>query len=101
METLWQDIRYALRTLLRTPGFAIFAVLTLALGIGANTAIFSMVNAVLLRPMALREPERVLAIWESRGDSDKIPISIPEFLDFQKRNRSFAQMAALANWNAI
>ncbi len=100
METLWQDIRYALRTLLRTPGFAIFAVLTLALGIGANTAIFSMVNAVLLRPMALREPERVLAIWESRGDSDKIPISIPEFLDFQKRNRSFAQMAALAKWNA-
>jgi len=100
METLWQDVRYALRTLLRTPGFAIFAVLTLALGIGANTAIFSVVNAVLLRPMALREPERVLAIWESRGDSDKIPISIPEFLDFQKRNRSFAQMAALANWNA-
>jgi len=100
METLWQDVRYALRTLIRTPGFAIFAVLTLALGIGANTAIFSMVNAVLLRPMALREPQRVLVIWESRGDSDKLPISIPEFLDFQKRNRSFAQMAALANWNA-
>ena len=100
METLWQDVRYALRTLIRTPGFTIFAVLTLAIGIGANTAIFSMVNAVLLRPMALREPERVLTIWEGRGDSDKLPISIPEFLDFQKRNRSFAQMAALANWNA-
>jgi len=100
METLWQDVRYAVRTLIRRPGFAIFAVLTLALGIGANTAIFSMVNAVLLRPMALREPERVLTIWESRGDSDKLPISIPEFLDFQRRNRAFAQMAALANWNA-
>jgi putative ABC transport system permease protein len=100
METLWQDLRYTLRTLIRRPGFAIFAVLTLALGIGANTAIFSMVNAVLLRPMPLREPERILTIWESRGDSDKLPISIPEFLDFQKRNRSFTKMSALANWNA-
>jgi putative ABC transport system permease protein len=100
METLLQDVRYAIRTLTRKPGFAVFAVLTLALGIGANTAIFSMVNAVLLRPLALREPERILLIWESRGDSDKLPISIPEFLDLQAQNRSFSQMAALANWNA-
>ena len=100
METVWQDVRYAVRTLLRKPGFSIFAILTLALGIGANTAIFSMVNAVLLRPLALREPDRILSIWESRNDSDKIPISIPEFLNLREQNRSFTKLAALANWNA-
>jgi predicted permease len=100
MQTLWQDLQYAVRTLVRKPGFSVFAVLILALGIGATTAIFSMVNAVLLRPLALREPERILSIWESRGDSDKLPISIPEFLDLRAQNRSFSQMSALANWNA-
>jgi putative ABC transport system permease protein len=100
MEALWQDVQYAFRTLIRKPGFGVFAVLTLALGIGANTAIFSMVNAVLLRRLALREPDRILTIWESRGDSDKLPISIPDFLDLQAQNRSLTQMAALANWNA-
>jgi len=100
MEPIWQDLRFAVRALMRKPGFAIFAVLTLAIGIGANTAIFSMVNAVLLRPLALREPERVVSIWESRSDNDKFPISIPDFLDMQTRNGSFAQMAAMANWNA-
>ena len=100
MGTLWQDMQYAARTLVRKPAFGVFAVLTLSLGIGANTAIFSMVNAVLLRPLALREPQRIVSIWETRGDADKLPISIPEFLDLRAQNRSFSQMAALANWNA-
>jgi len=100
MEPIWQDLRFAVRALTRRPGFAIFAVLTLAIGIGANTAIFSMVDAVLLRPLALREPDRVVSIWESRSDNDKFPISIPDFLDIRTRNGSFAQVAAIANWNA-
>lgn len=100
MATLWQDLKYSWRTVIRKPAFAVFAVLTLALGIGANTAIFSMVNAVLFRPLALRDPEHILIIWESNGYSDKLPVSIPEFLDFQTQNRSFVRMAALGNWNA-
>jgi hypothetical protein len=78
MQLCWHDVRFAIRGLLRKPGSAVLAVLMLGLGIGANTAIFSMVNALLLRPLDLREPENIVSIWESRSDNDKFPISIPD-----------------------
>ena len=65
MDTFFQDLRFSLRTLLKRPGFTAVAVLTLTLGIGATTAIFSVVNGVLLRPLPFREPERTLVLWEN------------------------------------
>jgi putative ABC transport system permease protein len=99
METFWQDLRYALRGMRRRPGFSVFAVLLLGLGIGANTAIFSIVNAVLLRPMPMREPDRIVGVWESRDGSERFPISLPEYLDLKERSRTFEELSAAANWN--
>jgi putative ABC transport system permease protein len=86
--------------LLKRPGFTLVAVLTLALGIGANTAIFSMVNAVLLRELPLKNPEQLVWIWSTRTDRDKAFFSIPNFIDYRDQNQTLAQMAAFANWGA-
>ena len=95
MQTFWQDIRYGMRMLFKNPGFTLTAILTLALGIGANTAIFSVVNAVLLRPLPYNEPERLVAIWES--DTRKADVrgtySYPNFFDLRSQNSSFEQVS--------
>src|ERR1051325_5826282 len=86
METLLQDIRYALRTLARTPGFVVVTLMTLALGIGANLAIFTVVNAVLLRPLSIKEPARVVRLFDdlTGAGSRDVGLSVPEMQDIEK-----------------
>jgi putative ABC transport system permease protein len=95
METLLQDIRYALRTLRKAPSFTAVAVLTLALGIGANTAIFSIVDGVLLRPLPYRDPARLIALNETTPAVGTVSVSYPDFLDWHAQSRSFSEMAAV------
>ena len=94
MNTFWQDARYALRMLRKNPGFAAVAVIVLALGIGANTAIFSVVYALLLRPLPYPEPARLLVLAERSSDGERMSISYPNFKDWQERAHSFEAMAA-------
>ncbi len=93
MQTLWQDLRYGLRTMARSPGFTIIAVFTLALGIGANTALFSVVNGVLFNPLAYPHSEQLVAIYAKTGGFDKGALAYPNFLDWQRDNHSFSSMA--------
>jgi putative ABC transport system permease protein len=94
MQTLFQDIRYALRMIARNPGFAAFAVVALALGIGPNSAIFSVVSAVLLRPLPLNDVDRVVSVWETLKPKglNQIPASGGNYLDWKSRNHVFEQM---------
>ncbi len=101
VETLGQDLRYTLRTLRKTPGFAIFTVLTLALGIGANTAIFSAINAVLLRPLPYKSPSRLVTIWADhhlRGGPVDEWTNPADFFDWRGQSHTFEDMAALGGW---
>src|SRR5438552_10251875 len=95
---LWQDLRYALRTLAKNPAFTSIAIVAIALGIGANTVIFSAVNAVLLRPLPFKNPEQLVMVWENAthlGFPKNTP-SPPNFVDWQKQNTVFTGMAAMS-----
>jgi putative ABC transport system permease protein len=100
METLIKDIRYAVRSLLKRPGFTAVALITLALGIGANTAIFSVLNAVLLRALPYADADRIVRIDETEGRGG-MGVSPPDLLDFQQQNHSFENIAAYTGDNLI
>jgi putative ABC transport system permease protein len=95
MEGLWQDLRYGLRMLFKHPGFTAIAVVTLALGIGATTAIFSVVDAVILRPLPFEDPERVVRIWGKFSQGERASTSPPDFLDYRAQNSTFEEFAAM------
>ncbi len=99
MDTLLQDIRYALRKLLRAPGFALVAVATLALAIGATTAVFSIVNAVLLAPLPFADPSRIVSLSSTGNDGEPIYMSSLDYIDYRDGSRSFESMAQYARDN--
>ncbi len=94
MNTLWQDLNYGLRMLFKHPGVTAIAVITLALGIGANTAIFSVVNAVLLNPLPYREPDRLVSLWENVPTHGRWRASPANFFDWKKQNTVFEDVVA-------
>jgi putative ABC transport system permease protein len=96
MTDLLQDIRYALRQLRKSPGFAAVAVLTLALGIGANTAIFNVMEAVILRPLPFGEPDRLVWLNGKMPQTDEGAVSTPDFVDYRAGNRTFESIAAIS-----
>ena len=95
MQTLWQDLRYGARMLWKSPGFTLIAVITLALGIGANTAIFSVIDALMLRPLPFREPDKLFQVWESnvKLGYKEMSASYPNFADWRDQNQVFEQIA--------
>jgi len=95
---LKQDLRFALRSLRRQPAFTAIVVITLALGIGANTAIFSVINAVMLTPLPYREPHRLVMLWETRPGSDRPLVSYPNFKDWRQRQRGFEDIGVYYPW---
>src|ERR1700681_3376142 len=97
--TIEQNLRYGVRTLRKTPGFTALTIAILALGIGANTAIFSLVHAVLLRQLPYHKPEDLVWAWSVRATNDG-PFNIPDFIDYRDRNRTLASIAGFAYVNS-
>src|SRR5262245_13428272 len=103
MTGIVQDLRYAWRSLIQSRGFTVVAVLTLALGIGANTAMFSVVNAVILRPLPYQNPDRLAMLWtnDPKRDIREEGTSYPTFLDWRNQSRTFADMAICSRGNPV
>src|SRR3979411_1762410 len=93
ISNLFADIRFASRQLIKNPGFAIIAVSTLALGIGANTAIFSVINAVLLRPLPYPNADQIMVLAESSGPGQEFSVALPNYLDWKRDNTVFEHLA--------
>lgn len=101
METLWQDLKYAARMLAKNPGFAAAAVLTLVLGIGVNTTIFSLYNAVVLRPLAVRDPARMVSVYRTSPDDGRFDVhSYPDFQDYREHTTVFSGLVAYCGAHA-
>ena len=93
MRTLIQDLRYALRQLWKSPGFSITAILTLAIGIGVNTAGFSIMDAVIFRPLAVPDLNHVVVVYEQKNHGDPQRVALANFADWQRQSRSFESLA--------
>src|SRR3954465_13922875 len=93
METLRKDLRYAVRMLLKGRMVTVIALLALTLGIGANTAIFSVINAILIKPLPYPQPERLVRVYEKSPQFDMMSVSYPNFLDWRGQSQSFEEMA--------
>ena len=99
LDTLLQDVRFSLRTLRKSPAFFLVAVITLALGIGATVAAFSVVNSVLLRPFGFSNSDKLLWLYSQRSDNPRTNFSLPEYCDYRDQNTSFDGLAAIASFN--
>jgi len=98
LRACWQDLRYAVRNLGRSPGFTVVAALTLTIGIGANSAIFSIIDTILLRPLPFHDPERLVRLYETEAAPGNYPFAGLDFVDWKKQNRTFDDMA-LFGWS--
>ncbi|HWE49380.1 MAG TPA: ABC transporter permease, partial [Bryobacteraceae bacterium] len=94
MDEFWKDLRYTARMLAKKPGFTVIAVATLALGIGVNTAMFSIVNGVLLQPLAFPQSDRLMTLYENRAAFPNASISYPNYLDWKRTNQCFRSLSA-------
>ena len=101
MQGLWQDLKYGTRMLAKNPAFTLVAVIALALGIGANTAIFSVVNAVLLRALPYQDADKLVIVWEKSQRNDQNVANPANFMDWSEQNSVFTEMAAIADQNAV
>ena len=101
IEIVAKDLCFAFRMLRKSPSFTVIAVLTLALGIGANTAIFSLVNGILLRPLPYRNPDRLTIVWEKSRDGSPENIGYTTYLDWKAQNKSFEQLAIYSSWQPV
>ncbi len=94
-DSLWRDVRYSARILVKRSGFAIVVILTLGFGLGANSAIFSVVDGVLLHKLPYPDPDKLVMVWETTSQSSRNPMSPPNFSDYRDQNQVFATMAAI------